>query len=486
MAKYATTSATNVTPAIEEKTFTVAAGLQYLGGEWIKVVSASTFGRYMTGTVLSYSGTSLVIDVDGIGEVTSAATDWNINLAGPRGAPGANGTGAVSTVNDQAPDGAGNVVVPFDAFDIDPLDFTPLGYTPRGPNPIQHLGGISDALESAATNPNLLINGDGMIKQRVFTTVADDTYHIDRWYALTQSNPITPSQITDVIDGVPNMIRLTQSHATAQRMGSAQIIEAPTSKPHRGKKVTLSGQVRLSATSTVNVAVLAWTGTADGVTSDVVNSWTNGTLTAGNFFIGANLTVASVQQVAVTANVLAAIDIKGIDVPSGCNNLIVFVWTNSAVAQSVTLDYWLKLERGAVVTPFVREPYYKVLDDCLWYTRLISTPVLANIADGFRQTTNIVSVQLIISGEMRSTPSFSHSSPAWVAVAPSGNQIAAYNYNAAGFITITGALSLIFTGGPGAFKRFYASAATSFSGNAGDTILFQMGASAWLLLDAEL
>jgi hypothetical protein len=102
--------------------------------------------------------------------------------------------------------------------------------------------------------------------------------------------------------------------------------------------------------------VLEWTGTADSVTSDVVNSWTNSTFTAGNFFLGANLTVAGVGTITPSANTLTDFDLV-VDVSSSCNNLIVFMWTEGTAAQNVTLDLAWALLSGdwsASVWPYVR------------------------------------------------------------------------------------------------------------------------------------
>ena len=77
------------------KTFTVDPGLAYLGGngEWV-IITSSGSGEWMTGTVTTYSGTSLKVSIqDGYG--TGTHTDWLINLSGvwgQQGAPGADST----------------------------------------------------------------------------------------------------------------------------------------------------------------------------------------------------------------------------------------------------------------------------------------------------------------------------------------------------------------------------------------------------------
>lgn len=78
------TSTTSVTPSIGDKTFTVAAGKQFVVGAPIYAVSAGLANVWMQGTVKSYSGTSLVIAVVSIGTAT-ARTDWNITISGAMG-----------------------------------------------------------------------------------------------------------------------------------------------------------------------------------------------------------------------------------------------------------------------------------------------------------------------------------------------------------------------------------------------------------------
>ncbi len=214
---------------------------------------------------------------------------------------------------------------------------------------------------------HLLINGSGEVNQRATTSAqADDTYGHDRWYRLTQSNAIAVSDVADAENTTPRMMRLTQSNASAQRMGYAQIIEGKNCKHLRGQTVTFRfGRKRLSSSANVRIAVLEWTGTEDSVTSDVVNDWTSSTYTAGNFFLGSNLTVSAVAQQALTANTLTDGSSLTVTLGSSFNNLIVFVWTESTVAQNVTLDLAkAQLELGSVATPYEHEDAESMLVKC--------------------------------------------------------------------------------------------------------------------------
>lgn len=220
-----------------------------------------------------------------------------------------------------------------------------------------------------AGNRNHIINGDFRFNQRVASSITDDTYGHDRWYALTQTGAIAVSTLTDVENTTPFMARLTQSQVTAQRMGYAQIIEGKNCKHLRGQQVTFRfGRTRLSTSANIRIAVLEWTGTEDSVTSDVVNDWTSATYTAGNFFIGTNLTVTNVTQQALTANTLTNGSSITVTLGSAFNNLIVFAWTEGAVAQNVTFDLSkAQLEFGGFATPFENRSFTTELELCQRY-----------------------------------------------------------------------------------------------------------------------
>lgn len=192
-------------------------------------------------------------------------------------------------------------------------------------------------IAAAAGFRNRLINGNGAINQRVATSQADDTYAWDRHYVLTQTAAIGTTTISDVADGLPSMMRLTQSQVTAQRMGVAQIIESVNCKDLRGQAVTLLGKLRCSAAQAIRYTILEWTGTADAPVSDVVNSWTNGTFTAGQFFNSTTLTVTQVGTITPSAATVTDF-LLNTTLASSVNNVIVLIWTEGTAAQNVTLD----------------------------------------------------------------------------------------------------------------------------------------------------
>jgi len=136
-------------------------------------------------------------------------------------------------------------------------------------------------------------------------------------------------------------------------MGYSQIIEGKDCKHLRGQAVTFRFRTRLSASDNIRISVLEWTGSEDSVTSDVVGTWTSTTYTVNNFFANIALTIDSATQQALTAATLTDSTSVTVTLGSSFNNLIVFVWTENAVAQNVTFDIGkLQLEKGSVATEF--------------------------------------------------------------------------------------------------------------------------------------
>jgi hypothetical protein len=260
---------------------------------------------------------------------------------------------------------------------------------------------------------NLLINPMGRINQRLASSNADDTYGHDRWNVLTQTGAVAVSALSDVENGLPSMMRMTQSQATAQRMGISQIVESVNCKHLRGEPVTLSGRVRCSAAATLRYAILEWTSTADSVTSDVVNDWTSSTYTAGNFFLASNLTVTAVGSLALSANTLTDLTALTGTLGSSMNNLIVLIWTEGTVAQNVTMDYALQLEQGSVAAPREVRPITTELHLCQRYycksftlSQAPAEGIGSNWYAGFAWTTVGVGVaSILFPVQMRANPS---------------------------------------------------------------------------------
>jgi hypothetical protein len=90
------TSTSSLLIATGAKSFTTQTGEQYTAGITMTAVSAANTANFMAGQVVSYSGSTLTINITATGGSGTFA-DWNLSLAGVQGPTGP--TGGVSSVN---------------------------------------------------------------------------------------------------------------------------------------------------------------------------------------------------------------------------------------------------------------------------------------------------------------------------------------------------------------------------------------------------
>lgn len=202
-----------------------------------------------------------------------------------------------------------------------------------------------------AGHRNKVINGSGEIDQRGLTSVADDAYFADMFYVLTESGNVTVAQITDPEPGAPFGFRLTQPDVVAKRMGFAQIIESKNIRQYANTAMNLFCRVKYSASTAIRYAVIEHIGVADTVVSDVVNDWASTNFIAGDFFI-AGVNIVDTGTLTPGAAVFGEID-DWSALGASVKNVILFIWTESAVAQNGTLEWnRLQYEPGVLSTPF--------------------------------------------------------------------------------------------------------------------------------------
>ena len=84
------TSTTSLAIGIGSKSFATQSGEQYTAGIWLSAVSQANNSNWMFGQVTSYSGTTLVLDVQVVSGSGTYA-DWNLSLVGARGVAGPTG-----------------------------------------------------------------------------------------------------------------------------------------------------------------------------------------------------------------------------------------------------------------------------------------------------------------------------------------------------------------------------------------------------------
>lgn len=210
---------------------------------------------------------------------------------------------------------------------------------------------------------NRIINGSFAVNQRNVATAANDAYHFDRWYALTASGTITPTQQTNTANGIPTNIRLASS---GQQFGIAQIIESINCRDLRGQSVTLSFRLRHSdsAARQIRYAILEWTGSVDAVDSIVVDTWANPILftsTTQNVLAQGTISVSTGTSWSTVTPITATVG-------SSAQNLIVFIGTDEVITSTQTLDIAeVQLERGSTATEFEVLPVSSILIQCQRY-----------------------------------------------------------------------------------------------------------------------
>lgn len=304
-------------------------------------------------------------------------------------------------------------------------------------------GGTLDGITSLNQGPltglgNRVINGCMRINQRALASNADDTYAFDRWNILTQSGAVAASQVTNIENGWPYAMRITQSQASAQRFGTNQIVETRNSIDLRGKTVMAAASVRCSVATNVRITILEWTGTADAVISDSVADWTSATYTPGNFFLGTTTTLVATATVALSANTVATISASGA-LSSSLNNLIVLITTDSTQAQNVTLDVGkVRLTTGAAIVPFEYRPMSLELDLCRRYCLVDATQ---HLVDGYDAVGGAATyAYFVYAPPMRVTPTVTYSLDSSSNCNTSGSNTAAVPKSAATwFLRTTGA-----------------------------------------------
>jgi len=194
--------------------------------------------------------------------------------------------------------------------------------------------------------------------------LADDTYGPDTvWNVINKDNaPDISGQAGGSTDPFTISFRCTFDSNTAQA-GIVQFLEAEDTYPLRGQVVSLSADLWGTNITTLRMAVIIWTSTADAVTSDVVGTWAAGnpTLAANWAYIGtpAAITITGTRARYTQNNLL---------VPTNANNLGVFIWTDAAESSG---DLWniarVQLERGPIATEFVARSLADELARVQWF-----------------------------------------------------------------------------------------------------------------------
>lgn len=218
--------------------------------------------------------------------------------------------------------------------------------------------------------PNLLINGDFQIWQRgtSFTTTNSYLYTADRWCV---NNGIVSKATTNN----QYAIKIT-SQSNDKEINLQQYVEHI--HKFKGKTLTLSWESTVSKDVDISYLIFSYTGTG-----------------SVSFSSGAKTYKASngVEKHSVTFTIPSNLD-------SSCNNLTIRILRRTNLTSSVDITITnVKLEIGAVATPFSSKLYSQELADCQRYCQaqqLLGLP--------FRFGTNFISASISTPVTMRTAP----------------------------------------------------------------------------------
>ena len=256
---------------------------------------------------------------------------------------------------------------------------------------IEALQGTDTALTVSLGAKNAIINGAMMVAERgtSFTDTGaknnDDTYNLDRWILLSDGNDVVDvsRETSDVPTNGLNAAKLLVVTVN-KKFGLLQIVEQKNCVGLIGNTVTASALLKVNNTTRldkIKMAIVAWDGTADTVTSDIVSAWgaddTNPTLVANWTYENTPADLGVTTSYA-RYSVSAAID------TASAKNIGLFIWSDNVTdtdANDTLLIADVQLEVGAAATLFERRPFALELANCQRYFEVISAA--ANGISGF-------------------------------------------------------------------------------------------------------
>ena len=233
-----------------------------------------------------------------------------------------------------------------------------------------------DGTEYILSERNKLINGDFSVAQRGTSLTSTDSanndakYTLDRWQLFSDGNDVV--DVTQETTTVPTnqLYAIALDVETAnKKFGIAQKIEQKNCVDLIGQEVTLSFKAKVSATTNldnVKCAIIAWDGTADSLTDDMISAWgsegTDPTLATNYTYENtpANLNLTTSYATYTTT---ATID------TSGAKNVVVFIWSDVTTTSAGEFLYItdVQLEKSPSNSVFERKSYGQQLADCQRY-----------------------------------------------------------------------------------------------------------------------
>jgi hypothetical protein len=368
------TSATSNTIGTGSKAFTIETGKGIFPGQSLTIARTSAPTNRMFTVVDSYdSGTGALVVTSQAFAGSGTFTDWTITL-------GFNGQISAEQLPDEV---VTNAKLAFDGGAF--------GYR------------------------NKIRNGDFRVNQTglIYTSTSlrpnnDAAYTVDGWKLFSDGNDIVDVYQDAAYDATGRYGLKLEVETIDKKFGIAQIIEARDCVDFIGQSVTLSFNAKVAGSGkldNVKAALIAWSGTADTITNDLISAWnvegTDPTLVANATYesVPANLAISSTDtRYSITANIDTA----------SAKNVILFVWsdvTDTDLNDTLSITE-VQVEEGPTATPFERKPFDFEL---AWAERFLSVFSAAEGLDnvlgaGVVATTTIVRIVWSYKRPLRKAP----------------------------------------------------------------------------------
>lgn len=235
----------------------------------------------------------------------------------------------------------------------------------------------ADVVQEA--RPNLLVNGCCRVWQRgpditaagTYTN-ADDSYVLDHVVLLSDGDDIVDvAQETSVVPtGAHSAIKATIVTAN-KKFGFLFPLEAKDAAAIIGGTASVSFEARHGTVARkMRAVLLAWDGTADAITSDVVSVWG---VEGIEPTWAANWTrEGSAPSDLVLSTSYQTFTVEGVSIDTAsAANVALFIWNDEDDASAAELFYIseVKVEKGALATAFVARPYVTEKELCKRYFR---------------------------------------------------------------------------------------------------------------------
>ena len=173
---------------------------------------------------------------------------------------------------------------------------------------------------NTGSNESLTTDATGkcLVTSKLSLTLKDNEFFADRWDYLDHSGyqmNVTPNN---------NGIKLKS--LTTEKFGILQIVPAKELAEYLDNRLSLSIDVKSSATAKMYLSLLYWDGTADAPTRDVVSAWNADSV---NPTLATNWSYADYSAGITLTGSYQTIKLEDITLPSGTNNVAFFLWFES-------------------------------------------------------------------------------------------------------------------------------------------------------------